>query len=274
MTTITYERIQDMIDVLRQRSSLRPRVAILLGTGLGALAERIVVSETIAQAEVPGMPVSTAESHAGSILFGTLSGVPVVAFSGRLHAYEGYSTAEVTLPVRLGKALGAEVLVMGSAVGGLDPRLHCGQVVVIDDHINLMGVNPLVGPNDDRLGPRWPDMSAPYDETLLRQAEAAALTDGWALSRVVYAGVLGPNLETRAEYRMLRALGADVVGMSTIPEVIAAVHAGMRTLALAAITDLCLPDALETADISRIIAAAGQAEPLLSAVVERVVAGL
>lgn len=263
-TTASWQRVEDLAAAVRQRTSLVPRFAVLLGTGLGALAERLEDAVRIPYGELPGMPVSTAEGHAGELLLGFLGGAPALAFSGRLHCYEGYDVGEVVVPVRLARCLGAGALVMGSAVGGLDPRHAVGDLVVVDDHLNLMGVNPLVGPNDDGYGPRWPDMCAPYDPVLIAAAETAALARGHLLRRATYAAVLGPNLETRAEYRMLRTIGADVVGMSTVPETIAAVHCGLRVLALAVVTDRCLADALEPADVTSIIAAAQGAEPALT----------
>lgn len=249
------------------RTTLKPRIAILLGTGLGGVAEKITAECRIPYAELRGMPMSTAESHKGEIVLGHLGGVPVVAFSGRLHAYEGHSAADVVVPVRLAKKLGASVLVMGSAVGGLNPQYRVGDLVVLADHINLMGVNPLVGPNDDQVGPRWPDMIDTYDARLRVLAGEVALEQHIRLHEGVYVGVLGPNLETRAEYRMLRAYGADVVGMSTVPEAIAAVHCGLRTLAFAIVTDRCLADALEAANVPAIIAAAKGAEPVLTGLI-------
>ena len=259
-----HDRLTDLAKQVRARSKVKPKVAILLGTGLGGLAERMKADVRIPSHELVGMPVSTAESHKGEVVLGTLAGVPVVAFSGRLHAYEGHGAEDAVVPVRLAKYLGAKTLVMGSAVGGLNPQYAVGDLVVLEDHLNLMGINPLVGPNDDRVGPRWPDMIDTYDATLRALARAEALAQGITLHQAVYAGVLGPNLETRAEYRMLRILGADVVGMSTVPEAIAAVHCGIRCLTFAIVTDRCLPDALEKADIARIIAAAKGAEPTLT----------
>jgi purine-nucleoside phosphorylase len=260
-------RLERMADSIRRRCPLKPRVAILLGTGLGALAERIEAAARIPYAEIPGMALSTATSHAGELIIGTLAGQPVAAFSGRLHAYEGHSAQDVVLPVRLARVLGCEVLIMGSAVGGMDPRYAVGDLCVLCDHLNLMGINPLVGPNDDQLGPRWPDMIDTYDARLRALAGRVALERGVRLHESIYAGVLGPNLETRAEYRWLRSTGADVVGMSTVPEAIAAVHCGLRTLAFAIVTDRCLVDALEAADITRIIAAANGAEPVLAGLI-------
>ena len=265
-----HDELSALAGFIRTRCALVPKVGILLGTGLGGLAERIQAEATIPYADIPGMPHSTAESHKGEVVLGRLAGVPVVAFSGRLHCYEGHSLDEVVVPVRLAKMLGAEVLIMGSAVGGLNPQYRIGDVVVLEDHINLMGVNPLVGPNDDRVGPRWPDMISTYDPKLIERAEAVALEERIMLRRAVYVGVIGPNLETRAEYRMLRMLGADIVGMSTVPEAIAAVHCSIRTLAFAIVTDRCLADALEPANVPAIIAAAKGAEPILTKLISGV----
>ncbi len=262
-----HETLTDLAAQVAAKAKTKPRIAILLGTGLGGLAERLQAEIRIPYAELRGMPVSTAESHKGEVVLGTLAGVPVVAFSGRLHAYEGHPPADVVMPVRLAKYLGATTLIMGSAVGGLNPQYQIGDLVVLEDHINLMGINPLVGPNDDRVGPRWPDMIEPYAKSLIALADEEALKQQLKLHHAVYVGVLGPNLETRAEYRMLRQLGADVVGMSTVPETIAAVHCGMKTLTFAIVTDRCLADALEPADVSKIIAAAKGAEPKLTALI-------
>jgi purine-nucleoside phosphorylase len=260
-------QLDRMRDAIRARCPLEPHVAVLLGTGLGGLAERIEAQARIPYHDIPGMAASTAHSHKGELVLGTLAGVPVAGFSGRLHLYEGHSPADVVAPVRLAKWLGAKALVMGSAVGGMNPLYQQGDLVVLEDHLNLMGVNPLVGPNDERVGQRWPDMIDTYDARLRELALATALERGVQLHRAVYAGVLGPNLETRAEYRWLRSCGADVVGMSTVPEAIAAVHCGLRTLAFAIVTDRCLPDCLEPADIHKIIAAANRSEPVLAGLV-------
>jgi purine-nucleoside phosphorylase len=262
-----YEEFSDLANQVRARSALIPRVAILLGTGLGGVAEKIKAECRIPYGELRGMPVSTAESHKGEVVLGTLAGEPVIAFSGRLHCYEGHNIRDVVAPVRLAKRLGASVLIMGSAVGGLNPQYAVGDLVVIEDHINFMGVNPLVGENDDRFGPRWPDMINTYDTYLRDLAQQVALSQQVRLHRGVYVGVLGPNLETRAEYRMLRTLGADLVGMSTVPEAVAAVHCGLKTLAFAIVTDRCLPDALEAANVPAIIAAAKGAEPVLTGLI-------
>jgi purine-nucleoside phosphorylase len=259
---------------VRARTEVEPRVAIILGTGLGALAEAIQADALIPYQEIPHCPISTVESHTGRLIVGHLEGVPVVAMQGRFHRYEGYSLAQVTFPVRLMRMLGAGTLVVSGASGGLDPLFSLGDLVLLDDHINLMGDSPLVGPNLDELGPRFPDMSEPYDRGLQERALEVALDRRIRLQRGVYAAVVGPNLETRAEYRMLRWMGADVVGMSTVPEVIAARHMDMSVLGLTIVTDICLPDALEPVDIPTIIRTASEAEPRLTAVIGDVVSGL
>jgi purine-nucleoside phosphorylase len=261
------DQLASLVAQVRKHTKLKPQVAILLGTGLGGVAKKIKAEARIPFHDLDGMPHATAESHQGEVVLGTLAGVPVVAFSGRLHCYEGHGAADVVVPVRLAKALGAKTLIMGSAVGGLNPHYNVGDLAVLDDHINLMGINPLVGPNDDKVGPRWPDMYETYDRKLLALADEVALAKKVHLHKAVYVGVLGPNLETKAEYRMLRTLGADVVGMSTVPEAIAAVHCGLRTLAFAIITDRCIADALEPADVKKIIAAANAAEPVLTGLI-------
>jgi purine-nucleoside phosphorylase len=265
-----FDRIQEATGVVRRRTRLRPDIAIVLGTGLGGLAAEIEVEAAIPYEDIPGFPLSTVESHAGRLLLGRLGQRPVVAMQGRFHRYEGYDLAAVTFPVRVMQALGARVLFVSNACGGMNPLWSPGDLVLLSDHINLLGDNPLIGANDERLGPRFPDMSSPYDPELRALARATALELGITLREGVYVAVPGPNLETRSEYRMLRMMGADVVGMSTVPEVIVAVHAGMRTLGISIITDQCLPDALEPADIGRIIATAGRAEPSLT----RLIVGL
>jgi purine-nucleoside phosphorylase len=266
-----FDQIAEAVRSIRQRSTVEPEVGIILGTGLGGLADEIEVETRLPYAEIPGFPLSTVESHAGRLLLGRLGGRAVVAMQGRFHRYEGYSLAEVTFPVRVMRALGAETLVVSNACGGMNPLWNPGDLVLLSDHINLLGDNPLVGANDDRLGPRFPDMSAPYHPELRALARAVALEQGIVLREGVYVAVPGPNLETRAEYRMLRLIGADVVGMSTVPEVIVAAHAGMRVVGVSIITDRCLPDALEPVEIERIIATARSAEPSLTRLITGVV---
>lgn len=257
-------------ECVRERFGRAPSPAIVLGTGLGGLAREIAVEETIPYADIPGFPLSTVESHAGRLLCGTLGGKTVVAMQGRFHRYEGYSLRQVTFPVRVLRALGAETLIVSNAAGVMDPFWNAGEVMLIADHLNLLGDNPLIGANDDRLGVRFPDMSVPYDAALRALAREVALEQRIVLREGVYAAITGPSLETRAEYRMLRTLGADVVGMSTVPEVIVAVHGGMRVLGFSIMTDKCLPDALEAVTLETIIANAGKAEPTLTALVRGV----
>lgn len=266
-----FDRIQDAATVVREVAALKPEIGIILGTGLGGLANEIELDTAIPYEDIPGFPLSTVESHAGRLLLGHLGKRAVVAMQGRFHRYEGYDLGEVTFPVRVMHALGARTLIVSNACGGMNPLWAPGDLVLLSDHINLLGDNPLIGPNDERLGPRFPDMSAPYDPELRALARAAALELGIILREGVYVAVAGPNLETRAEYRMLRGIGADVVGMSTVPEVIVAAHEGLRTVGISIITDQCLPDALEPADISRIIDTARRAEPSLSRLISRLV---
>lgn len=266
----TLEAVEAAAERVRERFSRTPDAAIVLGTGLGGLAKEIDVKATIPYSDIPGFPLSTVESHAGRLLCGTLGGKTVMAMQGRFHRYEGYTLRQVTFPVRVLRALGAETLVVSNAAGVMDPFWNPGEVMLIADHINLLGDNPLIGPNDDRLGVRFPDMSAPYDSVLRALAREVALEQRIVLREGVYVAISGPALETRAEYRMLRTLGADVVGMSTVPEVIVAVHGGMRVLGFSIMTDRCLPDALEAVELSTIIANAGKAEPMLTALVRGV----
>ncbi|HEX7977458.1 MAG TPA: purine-nucleoside phosphorylase [Gemmatimonadaceae bacterium] len=264
------EIVHEAAEVVRARYSATPVAGIILGTGLGGLAREIEVSATVEYADIPGFPLSTVESHAGRLLCGTLGGKPVVAMQGRFHRYEGYSLQQVTFPVRVLRALGAETLIVSNACGGMREEWAPGDLMLIADHINLLGDNPLVGPNDDRLGVRFPDMSEPYSVELRALARKVAAEQGTVLREGVYVAVTGPNLETRAEYRMLRGIGADVVGMSTVPEVIVAVHGGMRVLGVSIITDQCIPDTLVPAELETIIATAARAEPRLTALVRGV----
>ncbi|MCH7684732.1 MAG: purine-nucleoside phosphorylase [Gemmatimonadetes bacterium] len=265
--------IAGALETVRATTDSDPDVAVILGTGLGGLVEEIEVSAEIAYGDIPGFPLSTVESHAGRLLFGILGGKKVVAMQGRFHRYEGYSMQQIVFPVRVMHALGARTLIVSNACGGMNPLWKPGELMLLADHINLLGDSPLIGPNDDSLGPRFPDMSQPYDEELRAVARTVASELRIVLREGVYVAVTGPNLETRAEYRFLRGIGADVVGMSTVPEVIAAVHMSMRVLGVSIITDACLPDALQAVDVAHIIATAAAAEPdltrLVSAVLER-----
>lgn len=261
------KHIQEAVKAIRKLDKSKPTIGIILGTGLGGLADKIKVKTRIFYEDVPHFPTSTVETHAGELLIGTLSGKPVVAMSGRFHYYEGYSMQEVTFPVRVAKAMGVRTLIVSNACGGMNPQFKSGDLMVIEDQINMMGDNPLIGPNDDSLGPRFPDMIEPYSQKLIEVAENAALKLNIKLQKGVYLACTGPNLETRAEYRMMRIMGADVVGMSTVPEVIVAVHCGLKVLGFSAITDECFPEALEPVDIDKIIATANEAEPKLAKIV-------
>ena len=248
-----------------------PTVGLILGTGLGGLAEQIDQHAAIPYGEIPHFPVSTVQSHAGRLVCGTLRGVPVVAMEGRFHYYEGYSLQQVTFPVRVMKALGAQTLLVTNAAGGINPQLDLADLVVIEDHINLLPDNPLRGVNDDRLGPRWPDLCEPYSRSLIQLARSSALELGIHVHKGVFVAVSGPNLETRAEYRMLKMMGADVVGMSTVPEVLVAVHAGMKVLGFSVVTDLCLPDHLEPAEVPKILANAAIGGQKLAKLIPRII---
>jgi purine-nucleoside phosphorylase len=268
-----HDQVEEAAQVIRSSWDIEAHAGIILGTGLGSLVEEIEVDVSFDYNEIPHFPQSTATSHAGRLLCGTLQGLPVVAMEGRMHMYEGYPLKQITLPVRVMKALGANLLVVSNACGGLNPDYKCGEIMVIEDQINLMGDNPLIGINDDRLGPRFPDMCEPYDLALVDRALEVARQEGIVAHKGVYVAVAGPNLETRAEYRFLRTIGADVVGMSTVPEVLVAVHSGMRSVGFSIITDMCIPDELTPADVSEIIAVANEAEPRLRVLVLGVLAG-
>jgi purine-nucleoside phosphorylase len=269
--TELYDQVQEAARAIRAQGAGKPRVGIILGTGLGGLAGEIETEVALAYGDIPHFPTSTVVSHAGRLVCGQLAGKAVVAMEGRFHFYEGYSLQQITLPVRVMKALGCEVLIVSNACGGLNPQFAKGDIMVIEDHINLIGDNPLIGPNDDRLGPRFPDMCWPYDRELIALTRRVALEEKIVCHQGVFVAVPGPNLETRAEYRFLRGAGADVVGMSTVPEVIVAVHSGLRSLGLSVITDMCLPDALEPARLEDIIATANTAEKKLRTIVKRVI---
>jgi purine-nucleoside phosphorylase len=266
-----YDQVQEAARAIRARWGVRPRVGIILGTGLGGLAQEIETEAALAYGDIPHFPQATVASHAGRFVCGKLAGKPVVAMEGRFHYYEGYSLQQITLPVRVMKELGCEVLLVSNACGGMNPQHAKGDLLVIEDHINLLGDNPLIGKNDDRLGPRFPDMCEPYDRSLIALAQRIALEERIVCHKGVFVAVSGPNLETRAEYRFLRGIGADVVGMSTVPEVIVGVHCGLRNLGFSIITDMCLADALEPVKLEEIIAVANEAEKKLRVLVRRIV---
>jgi purine-nucleoside phosphorylase len=262
-----FDKITEACAAIAAKWPKKPAVGIILGSGLGGVTAAITDKVTIPYESIPHFAKSTAHGHAGQLVCGMLEGVAVVVMEGRMHAYEGYPLAQITFPVRVVRRLGADLLVVTNACGGLNPQFRTGDLMVIDDHINLMNDNPLIGINDERLGPRFPDMSAPYTPRLIDAALEVARKENFVAHRGVYVAVTGPNLETRAEYRFLRGIGADVVGMSTVPEVIVAVHAGLNVLGISVITDMCLPDALEVATVEKILGVAASAEPKLRALV-------
>ena len=260
-----FARIKESASHIKRVADTKPAFGIILGSGLGGLAKRIDVEATIPYNKIPNFPVSTVKGlHAGNLILGTLSGKRVVAMEGRVHFYEGYTLKQVTFPIRVMRALGAKSLILTSAVGGMDPDMNPGDIVAVTDHINLMGDNPLIGPNDERLGPRFPDMSEPYNRGYIKLLERVALDEKIPLKRGVLAALAGPNLETAAEYRFLRHIGADVVGMSMVPETIVAVHGGMKVLGVSVATDKALPDCLEPVSILKILAAAKKGEGKLT----------
>ena len=265
-------QIQEAVAAVRRQWTGTPRAGLILGTGLGGLVEQVQVEASFDYEQLPHFPRSTAAGHRGRLVCGQLAGLPVVVMEGRFHMYEGYSLQQITLPVRVMRALGADLLVVSNACGGMNPYYRAGDIMVIEDHINLMGDNPLIGINDDRLGPRFPDMCEPYSQRLVDRALAVARRENIVAHKGVFVAVAGPNLETRAEYRFLRTIGADVVGMSTVPEVLVAVHAGMRVVGFSVVTDMCLPDSLEPANVERIIATANAAGPALRSLVMGVLA--
>jgi purine-nucleoside phosphorylase len=264
-------QIEESVQFVRGKWQGKPRAGIILGSGLGAVADEIEQEAAIDYAEIRNFLRSTAVGHAGRLLCGWLAGVPVVAMQGRFHCYEGYSAERATFPVRVMNALGIELLVVSNAAGGLNPLYMAGDIMVIDDHINLLNRNPLVGVNDDNLGPRFPDMSSPYDRPASECALAIARRAGFACHRGVYIAVLGPTYETRAEIRMLRYLGGDAVGMSTVPEAIVGAHAGLRVLGLSTITNVCSPDTPHTTSGEQVVAMANAARDKLKAIVSGVI---
>lgn len=274
---MTGAKLDDAVRFIRGRTASAPEVGIILGTGLGGLVREIAVETVIECADIPHFPLSTVESHSGRLIFGTIGGTGVVAMQGRFHSYEGYTMEQIVFPVRVlakGAGRGVRTLLISNAAGGMNPDFRRGDLMLITDHINLLGGNPLTGPNDPDLGPRFPDMSEPYDRGLITLAREAAAERSIPLRSGVFVAVQGPNLETRAEYRFLRNIGADAVGMSTVPENIAAVHMGLRVLGISIITDECVPETLRPVDVEEIIRVAGEAEPKLTAVVAGVVARL
>ena len=264
-------KIEEAVSFIRTKTTDEYPVGIVLGTGLGALAKEIDVELSLDYGDIPYFPISTVETHHGKLIFGTLAGKKVVAMQGRFHFYEGYSMHQIVFPVRVMKQLGVKTLGITNACGGLNPAFNKGDIMLIDDHINLLGTNPLIGPNDQEIGPRFPDMCAPYSPIILELAEQIALENKIKVQRGVYVALSWPCLETRAEYRMLRTLGADVVGMSTVPEVIAAVHQGTDVFGMSIITDECFPDNLQPVSIEEIIEVSNEAEPKMTTIFKNIV---
>jgi purine-nucleoside phosphorylase len=274
-----YDQVQHAADAARAQltrgaATPMPEVAVILGTGLAKLIDQLQSPRTVGYEDLPHMPRSTAPTHKGQLAVGTLAGKPVLVMDGRFHLYEGYSARQVAFPVWVMKALGVKTLLVSNIAGGLNPNFKIGDLMLIADHINWLGTSPLVGDNDERLGPRFPDMCQPYDAELLAIARRVGKRAKLPMREGVYVAMLGPQLETKAEYRLIRTVGADAVGMSTVPEVIAAVHAGMRVLAVSLISDLCLPETLKPANIEELIAVANRAEPQLTRLFTDVVAAL
>lgn len=264
-------KIDETLEVIRKSTDEKYPVGIILGTGLGGLVKEIKIEHEIDYANLPHFPLSTVESHKGKLIFGTVNGKKVVAMQGRFHYYEGYSMQQITYPVRVMKYLGVETLLVSNACGGMNPLYRRGDIMLMSDHINLLGDNPLIGKNLDELGPRFPDMSEAYSRELIKLAEEIAIENKIKVQKGVYVAVTGPNLETKAEYRFLRAAGADVVGMSTIPENIVANHMGMKVLGISIVTDECFPDSLKPAKVEEIIAAAMEAEPRMTLIMKEVI---
>lgn len=269
-----YDMVQEAKAEIEKKCPVAPEVGVILGTGLGRLAEHIENPVTVPYEKIPHFPLSTVEQHAGKLIMGTLSGKRVMAMQGRFHFYEGYSLQQIVFPVQVMKFMGVKTLIVSNASGGINPLFPPGTIMVITDHINLLPGNPLIGQNDSRIGRRFPDMSEPYSKRLIQLVLKVAMENHIRIERGVYAAMTGPSLETRAEYRMLKILGADTIGMSTVPEVISAVHAGMEVLGLSVVTDSCLPDSLEPGDIKKIIAIANKAEPSLVTLMRKTLAAL
>ena len=265
------EMLGETIEIIRQKTDKEYKIGIILGTGLGGLVKEIKIEHEIDYDQLPHFPVSTVESHHGKLILGKLGNKDVVAMQGRFHYYEGYSMKQITYPVRVMKKLGVDTLLVSNACGGMNPQYRKSDLMIMTDHINLLGDNPLIGANEDEFGPRFPDMSEPYNKELIELAEKIALDNKIKVQKGVYVAVPGPNLETGAEYRFLRTIGADVVGMSTVPENIVANHMGMRVMGISIVTDECFPESLKPVDVKEIIATASKAEPKMTLIMKEVV---
>ena len=263
------EKIAEAKKFIESRSKVKPKIGIIVGTGLGTLAKEIEIKAIVPYSDIPHFAVSTAPGHEGNLILGKLSGKMIMAMQGRFHLYEGYSLEEITFPIRIMKEMGVELLIESNAAGGMNPNFKAGDLMIIIDHINLTGNNPLIGPNDERLGPRFPDMSEPYDKRLIELTNRIAIEEKIGIHKGVYVGLTGPNFETPAEYRFLRLIGADAVGMSTVCEVIVARHSGLRVLGISCITDECIPDRLEPLNFRKLIQVAQKVEPNLARLVKR-----
>ena len=261
-------RIKEAGEFIQSRTKIKPRIGVILGTGLGGLTKEIEIESKLSYRDIPYFAISTTPGHEGSLILGRLSGKMIMAMQGRFHFYEGYSLQEITFPLRVMKYMGVNVIIESNAAGGMNPNFKAGDLMVITDHINLIGSNPLVGPNDDKLGPRFVDMCEPYDKKLIELYEKVAMRERIRIHRGVYVAVMGPNLETPAEYRFLRLIGADAVGMSTVPEVIVAKHSGLKVLGISCITDECFPDKLEPVNLAKLIKVANLAEPKMTRLIK------
>lgn len=265
------QKIKETVEYLEGKTSLKPEVGIILGTGLGGLVNEIEITHTIPYEFIPNFPVSTVEGHRGQLIFGTMSGRNIMAMQGRFHFYEGYTMNEIAFPVRVMKYMGVRMLILSNASGGVNPEFEVGDIMIISDHINLMKDNPLIGPNENDMGVRFPDMSLAYDPQLVAKAEQIAAANNIKIQKGVYAAVSGPTFETPAEYKYIRAIGADAVGMSTIPEVIAARHMGLTCFAISVISDLGVPGKIVEISHKDVIDAASASEPLLTTIVKELV---
>jgi purine-nucleoside phosphorylase len=262
------ERIREAGKFIQSKTRTKPRIGIILGTGLGDLTKEIEIESKISYQNIPYFAVSTTPGHEGSLILGRLVGKMIMAMQGRFHFYEGYSLEEITFPVRVMKYMGVDVIIESNAAGGMNPNFKAGDLMVITDHINLIGNNPLIGSNDDKLGPRFVDMCEPYDKELIELYEKVAMRERIRIHRGVYVGVSGPNFETPAEYRFLRLIGADAVGMSTVPEVIVAKHSGLKVLGISCITDECFPDKLQPVNLAKLIKVANLTEPKMTRLIK------